>query len=62
MRPQAWTSQARCPACDRVGGVVTEAHEPAGGAPTGSGRHPPRPRLRFACLSCGHEHERRAPG
>ncbi|MGM0819077.1 MAG: hypothetical protein ACQETV_06750 [Actinomycetota bacterium] len=62
MRPQAWTSQARCPTCDRVGGVVTEAHGAAGPSRQGEGRHPPQPLLRFACLSCGHEHDRRTPG
>ena len=62
LRPQAWTSVARCPACDGVGGVLTEADERTAVTPRADRRHHPQPRLRFACLSCGHEHDRRAPG
>lgn len=46
VRPDVWTSQARCPHCSTPGGVVSEEDD----------------QLWFTCLSCGRRHRRRERG
>lgn len=45
-RPRLWTSQARCPHCSEVGGLLSEEGD----------------QLWFACLACGRRHPRRSRG
>lgn len=46
VRPDVWTSEARCPHCSASGGIVSEEGE----------------QLWFTCLSCGRRHRRRERG
>jgi transposase len=45
-RADVWTSQARCPRCGEVHGVLEGPDE----------------ELWFTCLACGHRHRRRQRG